>query len=114
MHNGSRDFDLILEKAGIPKVDELSRKLTAHSFRHTYATMMAEKTGHNPFLLKEALGHQQLSTTERYCHPTAPVLMPALDGIASLGFSQRGARLPNPMNAMWRKSLVLNGGRYRN
>ena len=62
-------FDRILGRAGIPKVDELGRKLTAHSFRHTYATLQASAVPFNPFLLKAIMGHSQLSTTDRYCHP---------------------------------------------
>lgn len=72
--NSPRDFALILKRAGIRKNDELGRKLTAHSFRHSYATLMAEATRHNPFVLKEILGHKRLSTTERYCHLEAPAL----------------------------------------
>ncbi|KPL08199.1 hypothetical protein AMJ85_08620, partial [candidate division BRC1 bacterium SM23_51] len=82
--NSHRDFDCILRKAGIPKADELGRKVTAHSFRHTYATFMAEATGHNPFVLKEILGHKRLSMTERYCHPTAASLPPPLKTIGPL------------------------------
>lgn len=44
-------------------------EVTAHSFRHTFATLQASAVSQNPFLLKEILGHCQLSTTERYCHP---------------------------------------------
>lgn len=73
-----RQFDDILKKAGIPKYDALGQKLTGHSFRHTYATLMAEMVGHNAFALKAALGHTRISTTERYCHPTAPILEIAL------------------------------------
>jgi integrase len=62
-------FDRILERACIPKKDDLGRKLVAHSFRHTYATMMSEAVGGNPFILKQALGHSQISTRDRYCHP---------------------------------------------
>lgn len=74
MFNSRRDFDLVIKKAGIPKKDALGQKVTAHSFRHTYATVMAEAIGHNAFLLKEILGHKRLSTTEGYCHPTAPMM----------------------------------------
>ncbi|MBM3334923.1 site-specific integrase, partial [Candidatus Sumerlaeota bacterium] len=74
-----RDFEAILRRAGITKKDELGRKVTSHSFRHTYATLIAEATGNNPFLVKEALGHQQLSTTERYCHVAAPQVRLTLD-----------------------------------
>jgi integrase len=70
-----RMFDRILSKAGIEKVDVLGRKLTAHSFRHTYATLMAETVGNNPFILKQVLGHSQISTTDRYCHVQAPAVV---------------------------------------
>jgi integrase len=79
--NGPRDFDVILRKAGIPKFNELGQKLANLSFRHTYATLVAEAVGHNPFILKEILGHKRLSTTEVYCHPTAPSILPMLDGV---------------------------------
>ena len=61
-------FDRLLKRAKITKKDELSRKLTAHSFRHTYASMMARRVSYNPHILKEILGHHQLTTTDRYIH----------------------------------------------
>lgn len=64
----SKLFDRILERAGIAKIDDLGRKLTAHSFRHTYASMMARRLSDNPFALKAILGHCQISTTDRYVH----------------------------------------------
>ena len=70
----SRDFDVILRRARIEKLDALGAKLTAHSFRHTYATLVATQVGNNPFMLKAALGHKQIQTTERYCHPKAPAI----------------------------------------
>jgi len=87
-----RDFDAILRRAGVPKRDTLGRKITAHSFRHTYATMMAEAIGHNPFVLKEILGHQQLSTTDRYCHVTAPQIALPVE----IEFDQLGVRGVSP------------------
>jgi len=75
--NSRRDFESIIKRARIAKKDPLGRKVTAHSFRHTYATLMAQAIGHNPFVLKEILGHRQLSTTDRYCHLSAPqVVLP--------------------------------------
>ena len=68
-------FDRILKRAGIRKVDALGRKLTAHSFRHTYATRMSERLGNNAFLLKEVMGHSKITTTEIYCKPQAPTLV---------------------------------------
>ncbi len=55
--------------------DPLGRKLTAHSFRHTFGTMMAQSVGSNPFIVKQLLGHSQISTTDRYCHPTPPAIV---------------------------------------
>jgi integrase len=44
-------------------VDYLGQKVTAHCFRHTYATLMAEAIGQNPFVLKEILGHKRLTSS---------------------------------------------------
>ncbi len=68
-------FDRIIKRAGILKKDPLGRKVTAHSFRHTYATLMAERIGNNPFILKELMGHSKISTTEIYCQLQAPDLV---------------------------------------
>lgn len=92
MTNGPRDFDSVLEEADIPKFDELGSKLTADSFRHTYATLLAKHVGHNPFVLKEVLGHSRISMSERYCHATGPSLELVLSGIKIPGFGpSRGA-----------------------
>lgn len=83
MINLFRTFDRIIKKAGIAKLDELKRKVTAHSFRHTYATLAAQMVGGNPFLVKQILGHTQITTTDRYCHVQAPAIvidLAALDG----------------------------------
>lgn len=42
-------------------------KTTAHSFRHGFATFMAEK-GANVVALQTLLGHESLSTTTKYLH----------------------------------------------
>ncbi len=75
-------FDRILKRAKIPKKDALGRKLTAHSFRHTFATRMAQQVGQNAFILKELMGHSKISTTEIYCQPEAPRLMMQMPGLA--------------------------------
>ena len=72
--NVPRDLNEILTKAGIPKVDALGMKITAHSFRHTFGSMMAEVLQNNAFLLKEAMGHKKLCSTERYVNISAPML----------------------------------------
>lgn len=53
----------------------LGKKLTTHSFRHTFATRMAEQIGNNPFILKKLMGHSKITTTEIYCQPQAPDLV---------------------------------------
>ena len=80
MINAFKKFDRILKLAGIEKFNGLGEKLTGHSFRHTYATLMADAVGHNSFLLKAILGHERISTTERYCHPTAPTIELSVSG----------------------------------
>ena len=71
----SQLFDRVLTRAEIEKIDVLGHKLIAHSFRHSFATKMAEAVGHNPFVVKQVLGHSQITTTDRYCHPTTPALV---------------------------------------
>lgn len=66
-------FDRIIADAGIPKVDALGRKVTAHSFRHTWATEQAKSL--DAFALRRALGHTQISTTDRYVHSIAPAVV---------------------------------------
>jgi integrase len=58
-------FNRILAKAGISPVDELGEKLTAHSFRHTFGTMLAEQ-GANAFVIQNALRHADPKMTSRY------------------------------------------------
>lgn len=58
----------VTRKVVIRKTDELGRKVTAHSFRHTYASMMARRVSYNPHVLKSIMGHHQLSTLDRYVH----------------------------------------------
>lgn len=58
-------FDDILALAQIPKIDELGEKLTSHSFRHTFGTMLAEK-GANAFVVQNVLRHADPKQTARY------------------------------------------------
>jgi len=89
--NTARNFNLVLKQAGIPKVNELGEVLRLHSFRHTHATLMAEKV--NQFVVKAALGHSQLSTTDRYVHPATPVIPIPLDALVN------ASRWKNPMES---------------
>lgn len=72
--NSARDFYATLHRAGIPRVDPAGRKILLHSFRHTYATLMAERVQNNPHFLKAILGHSRITTTDRYCQVEAAVV----------------------------------------
>lgn len=88
-------FDRILKRAGIPKINALGRKLTAHSFRHTYATLQARAVAFNPFLLKEILGHCQLTTTDRYCHARGEAAVVDVAGLLAGGGVKGWCEPPN-------------------
>ena len=44
------------------------RDLSVHKLRHTAATLMYQEGGVDVLMLKEILGHEQLSTTQIYTH----------------------------------------------
>jgi integrase/recombinase XerC len=52
-------FAQLLEQAGI------TRKVSVHSLRHTFATRLYHKTG-DLYLVQRALGHRHITTTEIY------------------------------------------------
>ncbi|HNQ89812.1 MAG TPA: tyrosine-type recombinase/integrase [Verrucomicrobiota bacterium] len=91
--NLARDFDQVLAAAGIPKADALGRVLTAHSFRHTYATAVADALGHNPFLVQQALGHAKISTTQQYVHPVLPAVHLDWSGVLAGGRVKRSCKV---------------------
>ena len=61
-------FDRILVRAGIQKFNALGKKLTTHSFRHTFATLFHQAVQGVIALLRRALGHTQVTTTTMYDH----------------------------------------------
>lgn len=58
----ARDFVATRKKAGLPD------DLVLYSARHSFATDMLDKTG-NIVLVGRMLGHQSVTTTQRYLHP---------------------------------------------
>lgn len=58
-------FNAIAKLAGLPKLDELGEKLTAHSFRHTFGTILAEQ-GANAFIIQNVMRHSDPRMTSRY------------------------------------------------
>jgi integrase len=65
----SHNFTMARNKAGIPEGD-------LHSLRRTYATRL-ERAGATTSYLKNQLGHESLSTTEKYLHPDGEYLLEA-------------------------------------
>jgi integrase/recombinase XerC len=49
------------------KASGISKKISPHSLRHTFATYKAER-GVSPYVLREWLGHARLDTTQIYVH----------------------------------------------
>jgi integrase len=58
----ARDFAATRQTAGLPD------DLVLYSARHSFATDMLDKTG-NIVLVGRMLGHQSVTTTQRYLHP---------------------------------------------
>ena len=80
--NLARNFDAMLARAGIAKRNERGEILRLHSFRHTYATLLAHSVA--PFILQQMLGHSQVTTTQRYVDD-ATAQGPVLNVGVSLG-----------------------------
>lgn len=55
-----------------------SRRLTAHSFRHGFATALVQ-TGADITTVKELLGHAHIGSTQRYLHTTRARCIEAVD-----------------------------------
>ncbi len=112
LNKPARDFDACLERAGIAKVDVLGRKLTLHSFRHTYATLAAQFVGGNQFLLQRMLGHKRLETTAQYCHTESPQFMPQVGFLTDhpQKGSQTGSQIIELDFQKEDKSKAISGG----
>ncbi len=65
-----REFYPFLEEIGIISKDDKKRRLTPHSTRHTFASMMVQ-AGAQPELLQKIIGHENYETTiDTYTHFT--------------------------------------------
>lgn len=53
-----------------------------HDLRHTYASV-AVTNGIDPFMLKEIMGHKNLSTTLRYAHLADEAVQKAAGSVAA-------------------------------
>lgn len=75
-----RSLQNICEKCGIPK-------MTVHSLRHTFATMLIEK-GENPAVIQEYLGHTSITTTVKTYVHIIPSIMEQASGRMSKEFEK--------------------------
>ena len=64
--------------------DDRRYKITFHSLRHTYASMLVEN-GTDIFTVKNLLGHSCITQTERYAHLSPETLRNAVDGLENAG-----------------------------
>ncbi|MDE6592697.1 MAG: tyrosine-type recombinase/integrase [Oscillospiraceae bacterium] len=65
--------------AAIDRIGLSGRGLSTHKLRHTAATLMYQYGNVDPMVLKEILGHANVSTTEIYTHLTNENVRDALD-----------------------------------
>jgi integrase len=83
-----RPWRRIREKAGLEDV-------RIHDLRHTYASV-AVNNGIDPFMLKEIMGHKNLSTTLRYSHLADDAVQRAAGSVASRLAGVLGQRPTHP------------------
>lgn len=68
-----KKYKLMLKKANLHMIDKQNKsgnniaRYNFHTLRHTYATMLWEKTG-DIYAVKQALGHADLDVTMIYTH----------------------------------------------
>ena len=79
-----KKYKNVLKNAGLYHVDHQNKagssiaRYNFHSLRHTYATMLWEKSG-DIYAVKQALGHNDLETTMIYTHISDKVLQRKVD-----------------------------------
>ena len=97
--NVSEAFHAICDSAKVPR-------LRFHDTRHTCGTLL-HVGGADPFVIKEVLGHTQLSTTKRYTHVPIQATKAALDSMEAL---VKAAKMTSPESPVTVKTTVKSEG----
>ena len=61
----NQGFNRVLTRVGLDGFDHRGQKLRVHSLRHFYATELV-RAGVNPATTRDLLGHESITTTNRY------------------------------------------------
>ena len=105
-----------LERAGVPVVDDLGRRVDFHALRHTAATLAAS-TGIHGHVLQGFTGHRTASQAARYCHVNSvPVRalverMPRWDSAGQGECVDRKGTLNGTQESVPERPFVSVGGR---
>lgn len=81
-------------------LDNLTRRITPHMFRHTFATRLLPHS--NLRVVQAALGHRSITSTMIYTHPSYNDLSAAIDATTGLKPS------PHPPTPTDEKEIVLD------
>lgn len=60
------------------RISRIAKKVSPHTLRHTFATHLI-RNGENLVVLRDLLGHRQITSTQRYIHMTAEDIRAAID-----------------------------------
>jgi integrase len=101
--NISEMFHALCDRAGVPSI-------RLHDTRHTCGTLLHVQ-GADPFVIKEILGHAQLSTTEIYTHVQVQVTGHALKGLETLFQTAAQPRDSDP--ATVKSTVEMDSGRLQ-
>lgn len=69
-------LDQLMDAAGIERI-------RIHDLRHTFASLCAQ-SGHDLYLIKQALNHSDIQVTQRYAHLTSDNLRTAVQSVGSI------------------------------
>ena len=58
-------------------------RIRIHDLRHTFASLCAQ-SGHDLYLIKQALNHSDIQVTQRYAHLTSDNLRTAVQSVGNI------------------------------